>query len=57
VQRIHLTAAGRAAQRPVTEVVDRALAKTLEGIGDRDVEKLKSTLRHMIGNARKLNGP
>lgn len=57
VQRIHLTASGRAAERPVTEVVDRALAKMLEGVGEDDLEKLKVTLRHVLGNADKLNSP
>ncbi len=57
VHRIHLTARGRAAQRPVTEVVDRALGKMLEGISEADLEKLKSTLRHVLGNAHNLGEP
>jgi len=57
VQRIHLTPTGRAAQRPVTEIVDRALAKMLEGVSERDLEQLKGTLRHVLGNAHKLSGP
>ncbi|MBW2276858.1 MAG: MarR family transcriptional regulator [Deltaproteobacteria bacterium] len=57
VQRIHLTESGRAVERPVTEVVNRALGKMLEGVSESDLMQLKRTLQHVLGNADKLNRP
>ncbi len=53
--RIELTGFGRRAERTVTEIVDRALAKAMEGIDESDVEHTKSVLRRVLINARGLH--
>ena len=53
--RIALTELGRGAAHPVTEVVGRALEKTLEGIAAEDLDRVKGILRRVLANARGLH--
>jgi len=53
-QRIHLTAAGRRAQKPVSRVVEAALDRMFAGVPDRDLSRLKQTLRRVLANAHRL---
>ncbi|MHC4108867.1 MAG: MarR family winged helix-turn-helix transcriptional regulator [Planctomycetota bacterium] len=55
-QRIHLTNKGRDAKPAVSKVMDRALGKILDGVGEADLTRLKKTLRRVLANANKL-GP
>lgn len=52
--RILLTAEGRRAQRPVNRVIDQALARMFDGVAERDLERLKATLRRVLTNANRL---
>lgn len=53
-QRIVLTARGRKAQGPVNAVLNRALLTMFDGVAERDVERLKKTLRQVLANAHRL---
>jgi DNA-binding MarR family transcriptional regulator len=55
--RIHLTEKGHEAMQPVSDVMDRALGKILDGIGQEDLTGLKQTLRRILANANKLGEP
>jgi DNA-binding MarR family transcriptional regulator len=55
--RIHLTEKGHEAMQPVSDVMDRALGKILDGIGQKDLTGLKQTLRRILANANKLGEP
>ena len=50
-QRIFLTDAGRAAEAPVTEVVETMLAQMMEGIDGDDVDVFKQILRQVLANS------
>jgi hypothetical protein len=43
--------------QPVSDVMDRALGKILDGIGQADLAGLKQTLRRILANAHKLGEP
>jgi DNA-binding MarR family transcriptional regulator len=53
-QRIQLTARGRKAEKAVSRVVDQALSRLFEGVPERDLDRLKETLRRVLGNANRL---
>ncbi len=48
--KIFLTEKGRAAQAPVTKVVDHALTSMVEGISDQEMETTKKVLKSFIEN-------
>lgn len=54
--RIHLTAAGKKAQKPVRKAVDEALVSVFDGISDQELELTKKVLKNLIENIhRKKN--
>jgi DNA-binding MarR family transcriptional regulator len=55
--RIHLTENGHGALQPVSDVLDRALGKILDGIAPQDLVGLKRTLRQILANANRLEAP
>ena len=55
--RIHLTEKGHEAMQPVSDVMDRALGRILNGIEPRDLAGLKQTLRRILANAHRLDEP
>jgi DNA-binding MarR family transcriptional regulator len=55
--RIHLTEKGHGAMQPVSDVMDRALGKILNGIEPQDLAGLKQTLRRILANAHRLDQP
>jgi DNA-binding MarR family transcriptional regulator len=57
VHRIHLTEKGHGAMQPVSDVMDRALGKILNGIEPQDLAGLKQTLRRILANAHRLDEP
>lgn len=57
VHRIHLTAKGHDAKESVGDVVDRALAKMLDGIEAAELVAFKQTLRQVLANANRLGEP
>ncbi len=50
-QRIFLTDQGRAAEEPVTEVVESMLAQMMDGLDEDDVDVFKQILRQVLANA------
>ena len=55
-QRIFLTAEGRRAEAAVSEIVDRTMEETLRDVPEKELRKLKTTLRQILTNANKLGG-
>jgi DNA-binding MarR family transcriptional regulator len=55
--RIHLTERGREAKRPVSQLMDRALGRILDGVTPADLEQLKQTLRQVLINANRMVAP
>lgn len=56
-QRIQLTDAGRQAKRVVGTVVTQALDQMLAGVPERDLSRLKETLRRVLANTHRLEQP
>lgn len=54
--RIQLTDLGRRVREPVLEVVDRTLDGVLEGIPERELARVKTTLRSILANTEKIEG-
>ena len=52
-QRIHLTDSGRRVKEPVLAVVNKTLARVLEGVSEKDLARVKETLRHVLVNTDK----
>ncbi|HUU03288.1 MAG TPA: MarR family transcriptional regulator [Myxococcota bacterium] len=52
-QRIRLTESGLKVKDSVLEVLNRALKSMLEGVGERDVDRLKESLRRILANTHK----
>jgi len=49
-QRIYLTETGRTVREPALAVVDRTLARVLDGVADNDLIRVKDTLRRVLAN-------
>lgn len=52
--RIRLTPRGWEVREPVLSVVDQTLAAVMEGVSERDNERLKATLRTVLESCRRL---
>jgi DNA-binding MarR family transcriptional regulator len=49
-QRIYLTETGRSVRKPTLAVVNRTLARVLEGVPAGDLTRIKDTLRRILAN-------
>ena len=49
-QRIYLTETGRTVREPTLAAVDRTLARVLEGVANKDLIRIKDTLRRVLAN-------
>ena len=53
--RIYLTDSGRRIREPVLAVVNKTLARVLEGVSGADLARVKETLRHVLANTDKTS--